>query len=137
MSKEEILKKVAHGELPITEASKLLEQIEPPPRRRDAQRGKSEAERELYEGIDDDIEELFFNLDARSIELMFRHYERDHGRTAHDYAVKTYREWKGGRVRVSGKVADRLVAIVPHYITWLTYCCGIWAARLRILASRR
>jgi hypothetical protein len=83
---------------------------------RDAERGKSETERELYEGIDGDIAELFFNLDARNIELMFKHYERDHGHSAHEYAVKTYREWRAGKVRVSGKVADRLVAIVPHYI---------------------
>jgi hypothetical protein len=85
---------------------------------RDAENGKSETERQLYEGIDDDIAELFFNLDGRSIELMFKHYERDHGRSSHEYAVKTYREWKAGTVRVSGKVADRLVAIVPHYITF-------------------
>jgi hypothetical protein len=32
MNKEEILKKVAAGELPITDASKLLEQFEPRPR---------------------------------------------------------------------------------------------------------
>jgi hypothetical protein len=32
MNKEEILKRVAAGELPITEASKLLEQMEPRPR---------------------------------------------------------------------------------------------------------
>jgi len=85
---------------------------------RDAENGESEAQRELYEGIDDDIADLFFNLDARSIELMFKHYERDHGRSAHEYAVKTYRKWKAGVVRLSGKVADRLVAIVPHYITF-------------------
>ena len=34
MNKEEILKKVAAGELPVTDASKLLEQLEPPPRGR-------------------------------------------------------------------------------------------------------
>jgi len=85
---------------------------------RDAERGKSEAERGFYVGIDADIAELFFSLDARNIELMFKHYERDHGRSAHEYAVKTYREWKAGTVRVSGKVADRLVAIVPHYISF-------------------
>jgi hypothetical protein len=31
-NKEEILRKVAAGELPVQEASKLLEQLEPPPR---------------------------------------------------------------------------------------------------------
>ena len=79
---------------------------------------KDKSEQELYDGVDDDIAALFFTLDPRSIELMFKHYERDHGRAAHDYAVKTYREWKTGTVRISGKVADRLLAIVPHYITF-------------------
>ena len=32
MNREEILKKVAAGELPVEEASKLLEQLEPPRR---------------------------------------------------------------------------------------------------------
>lgn len=72
----------------------------------------------LYVGIDEDIRDLFFNLDPREIEKTFLHYKRDYGREAHEYAVKTFRQWRTGEVRISGQVADRLLAIVPHYITF-------------------
>ena len=49
---------------------------------------------------------------------MFLHYKRENGAKAHDYAVKTYGKWKAGTVGISGEVADRLLAIVPHYITF-------------------
>lgn len=112
MESEEVLRKLAAGELPVSEASKLLAQASP------VLVGESDAECDLYLGIDSDIANLFFNLDSRSTELIFKHYERDYGRSARDYAVKTYSDWRRGKVGISGKVADRLVAIVPHYISF-------------------
>jgi hypothetical protein len=85
------------------------------------QRAEEKCTREdegLYDGIDKDIEQLFFTLDPREIEKMFLHYKRDYGREAHEYAVKTFRRWRAGEVRISGQVADRLLAIVPHYISF-------------------
>jgi hypothetical protein len=51
MNREEILEKLAAGELPVSEASRLLQQSAPVPRRGPTHAGKSEAERELYSGI--------------------------------------------------------------------------------------
>ncbi len=72
--------------------------------------------KELIPGVDEDIKRAFFNLDVKEKQKIFLHYKREYGQEARDYAEKTYKKWKSGEVRMSGMVADRLLAILPYYL---------------------
>jgi len=64
-------------------------------------------------GIDGDIERIFLNLPSYKLESVLTRYGREHGSPALSYARKTYPKWKSGSVRMSGKVAERLLNLVP------------------------
>lgn len=64
-------------------------------------------------GIDKDIERIFLNLPTQKLESVFMRYGREHGSSALSYARKAYPSWKSGGVRMSGKVAERLLNLVP------------------------
>lgn len=64
-------------------------------------------------GIDKDIERIFLSLPSFKLESVLTRYGRDHGSSALSYARKTYPKWKSGSVRMSGKVAERLLNLVP------------------------
>ena len=64
-------------------------------------------------GIDRDIERIFLNLPSYKLESVLTRYGREHGSSALSYARKTYPNWKSGFVRMSGKVAERLLNLVP------------------------
>ena len=67
----------------------------------------------LVRGIDKDIEELFLNLPSFKLESIFLRYGRLHpGKEA--YARRTYSDWKSGKVRMSGIIAERLLNLVPR-----------------------
>ena len=74
--------------------------------------------KELVRGVDEDIKKAFFNLDVKEKQKIFLHYKREYGQEAREYAEKTYKKWKSGEVRMSGKVADRLLAILPYYLSF-------------------
>jgi hypothetical protein len=64
-------------------------------------------------GIDKDIEEIFLNLPPHKLEVVLAKYGREHGSAALSYALKTYPSWKAGGVQMSGRVAERLLNLVP------------------------
>lgn len=64
-------------------------------------------------GIDKDIERIFLELPSYKLESVLTRYGREHGGSALSYARKTYPKWKSGSVRMSGKVAERLLNLVP------------------------
>jgi hypothetical protein len=64
-------------------------------------------------GIDKDIEKIFLNLPAHKLEAVLIRYGREHGNSALSYARNTYYSWNSGKVTMSGKVAERLLNLVP------------------------
>lgn len=64
-------------------------------------------------GIDKDIERIFLGLPSFKLESVFTRYGKEYDSSALAYARKTYPSWKSGAVRMSGKVAERLLNLVP------------------------
>jgi ribosomal protein L22 len=64
-------------------------------------------------GIDKDIERIFLSLPSYKLESVFTRYGHEHGSSALSYARNTYPKWKSGSVQMSGKVAERLLNLVP------------------------
>jgi hypothetical protein len=64
-------------------------------------------------GIDKDIEKIFLSLPRHELESVLVRYGREHGSSALNYAINTYYRWKSGEVAMSGKVAERLLNLVP------------------------
>lgn len=72
----------------------------------------------VYGGIDDDVRQLFFALDSFKRKLVFNVYERQHGEGARKYAEATFAKWRSGKVQMGGAISDRLVRIVPRFLTF-------------------
>lgn len=85
------------------------------PRSSSAARRRAESDQfsKAIGGIDTEIEKIFLNLSYSQLEEVYRRYGRVHGKSALSYARKTYSGWKGGRVTMSGMVAERLLDLVP------------------------
>lgn len=64
-----------------------------------------------------DIKSIFFGLDPFKLKLVLNIYEREHGSGGRKYAEKTYDEWRCGTVGMSGRVAERLVKLVPKVLS--------------------
>jgi len=64
-------------------------------------------------GIDQDIEKYFLNLSQPQLEVVLRRYGEENGAGALSYACETYSSWKRGFVKMSGRVAERLLNLVP------------------------
>lgn len=64
-----------------------------------------------------DIKLVFFGLDPFKLKLVFNLYEREHGSGGRKYAEKTYADWRCGTVGMSGRVAERLVKLVPRVLS--------------------
>lgn len=72
----------------------------------------------LYGGIDNDVRRMFFALDSFTLKLVFNRYETEHGSGKRKYAEKTFEEWRSGTVQMGGEISDRLVRIVPAFLTF-------------------
>lgn len=72
----------------------------------------------LYGGIDNDVRRMFFALDGFTLKLVFNRYEQEHGAGKRKYAEKTFEEWRSGAVQMGGEISDRLVRIVPPFLTF-------------------
>lgn len=79
----------------------------------DAERARVSA---LYGGVDADVRNVFFNLSPDALGQVLADYKTQYGQGACDYARRAYGEWKLGNVQMSGKVSERLLAIVPRYL---------------------
>jgi hypothetical protein len=72
----------------------------------------------LYGGIDSDVRRMFFALDGFTLKLVFNRYEKNHGSGKRQYAEKTFEQWRSGAVQMGGEISDRLVRIVPPFLTF-------------------
>ena len=70
-----------------------------------------------FGGIDKDIQKIFFSLSQNSIEGLFKKYGKAHGSSAESYARKTYPKWKNGQTKLSGQTAERLISLIPPYLS--------------------
>ena len=68
-------------------------------------------------GIDKDIEFIFLNLDNRALEAILAQYGRAFGDNAEKYARRTYPLWKKGATRLSGQTAERLLNLLPPFLS--------------------
>lgn len=71
----------------------------------------------LFAGIDKDIESIFLNLDRVSRESIFEEYGAEYGNSAERYARNTYPKWKSGETKLSGQTAERLLNLLPPFLS--------------------
>ena len=75
-----------------------------------------------FAGIDKDIEFIFLNLDNRALEAILAQYGRAFGDNAEKYARRTYPLWKKGATRLSGQTAERLLNLLPPFLSQNKRC---------------
>lgn len=66
-----------------------------------------------FGGIDKDVERLFLALGRDDLDDLLEEYAEQYGDAPAQYARDTFPKWKNGTVRMSGKVAERLLNLVP------------------------
>ena len=64
-------------------------------------------------GTDADVKKYFFSLPPSELRVILDLYEKEHGKSAREYAEATLRKWSGGAVHMSGTVASRLFKLLP------------------------
>jgi hypothetical protein len=80
------------------------------------QRRRAELTRR-FGGIDEDVEKIFLSLDQVSLRALLREYAGRYGDGAAAYARGTYGKWKAGTVLLSGQTAERLLDLLPPYLS--------------------
>lgn len=64
-------------------------------------------------GTDKDVKAYFFSLSDEEMGSLLDEYATRYGDPAREYAVNTLGDWKSGRVKMSGTVAERLFNLLP------------------------
>jgi hypothetical protein len=63
------------------------------------------------------IKQAFLDLNSDAREELFLDYGTIHGDSAERYARKTFSAWRSGATKLSGKTMERLVELVPPYLS--------------------
>ena len=63
------------------------------------------------------IRQAFMSLDEEGRDELFSDYGAIHGDSAEKYARKTFPKWKSGATNLSGQTMERLVELVPPYLS--------------------
>ena len=64
-----------------------------------------------------EIRDAFLNLESDALDELFLDYGAIHGDSAERYARKTFSRWKGGSIKLSGQTMERLIELVPPYLS--------------------
>lgn len=64
-------------------------------------------------GTDKDVKKWFFSLNSSQREIIFRKYGAKYGATKEEYARVAFTDWKIGKKKMSGLVAERLFSLLP------------------------
>lgn len=64
-----------------------------------------------------EIRHAFMKLDEDALDELFSDYGNIYGDSAERYARKTFPQWKNGTTNLSGQTMERLVELVPPYLT--------------------
>jgi hypothetical protein len=73
-------------------------------------------------GIDGDILEVFLSVERKTLDKVFSAYDRVYGKSAADYAKRTYKKWRAGIVSPSGQTLERLVDTLPPLLSFGAKC---------------
>jgi hypothetical protein len=98
-----------------------------------------------FKGIEGDVRALFFGLDALTLRYVFNVYEKCYGKGRRKYAEREYGRWKAGSVQMSGEVSERLLKILPWFLSFehkYQLVAKLWRGyrrptRLRVEVSRQ
>jgi hypothetical protein len=63
------------------------------------------------------IRVAFLHLEEDALEELLEDYAAAHGKSAANYAEKTFPKWKSGVTKLSGQTMERLVELVPPYLS--------------------
>lgn len=72
---------------------------------------------ELFGNAVDAIKESFLQIDSDALVELLNDYGDMHGDAAKRYAVNTYPSWKSGKTNLSGQTMERLISLVPPYLS--------------------
>lgn len=64
-----------------------------------------------------EIRRQFFKLDREAMNELLCDYGEMHGQAAENYARATMPKWKSGSTKLSGQTMERLIELVPPYLT--------------------
>lgn len=64
-------------------------------------------------GTDKDVKKWFFSLNSSKREVIFKKYGAKYGATKEEYARVAFTDWKTGKKKMSGLVAERLFSLLP------------------------
>ena len=64
-----------------------------------------------------EIKDCFLSLDSEALSELLADYGDMHGASAEAYAKNTYPNWKSGKTGLSGQTMERLVTLVPPYLS--------------------
>jgi hypothetical protein len=64
-----------------------------------------------------DIKRAFLALGDDALDALLEDYSASHGDPAGNYARKTFPKWKSGATNLSGQTMERLVELVPPYLS--------------------
>ena len=70
-----------------------------------------------YGHIDNDVEMAFYQLPSDKMEALLNEYGRKYGKSPKSYVKKTFKSWKYGDVKLSGQIAERLIELLPPFLT--------------------
>lgn len=65
----------------------------------------------------DEIKSSFLSLDSKALEELLEDYGQMHGKGPGKYARDTYPKWKSGQTQLSGQTMERLIELVPPYLS--------------------
>lgn len=71
----------------------------------------------LLGGAVGNIRSVFLNLDNDALEEILSDYGAIYGDSAERYAKNTFPKWKSGTTKLSGQTMERLVELVPPYLS--------------------
>ncbi len=71
----------------------------------------------LFRGMDVEVQGIFLNMDGLQLAQLLTEYKCQHGSSAASYAGKAFPKWKSGAVQMSGMVRERLLDLVPRFMT--------------------
>ena len=73
-----------------------------------------------FGGIDAEVRFAFFDLHPAKLEAVLANYGRRYGNAARLYAAQSYPKWRSGSVQMSGQTLERLLEIVPPFLSMET-----------------
>ncbi|RUM53235.1 MAG: hypothetical protein DSY85_09265 [Marinomonas sp.] len=77
---------------------------------------EAEALSEELGGTDRDVKEWFFSLEGEQLEEIFVAYGSEYGNSKLEYARVAFQDWRLGKKKMSGMVAERLFKLLPPYM---------------------